>query len=72
LRYMLASYFSIRPEPEELVEYEENPEFNTELDELNPLEGKPLYSRALYEQYYEDYVLQLEDFLYQMDDEESE
>jgi hypothetical protein len=72
LRYMLASYFSIRPEPEELVEYEENAEFNTELDELNPLEGKPLYSRALYEQYYEDYIVQLDDFNDRMNSEVKE
>ncbi|MEH6742687.1 hypothetical protein [Hyphomonas sp.] len=72
LRYMLASYFSIRPEPEQLVEYQENPAFNDELDELNPLEGKPLYSRALYEQYYEDYLVQLDDFMDRMDSELSD
>jgi hypothetical protein len=38
-------------------------EFNDTLDELYPLPGKPRYSRALYEQYFEDYEIQLKEFL---------
>ena len=63
LRYMLASYFSIRPETEMLITYDDNPDFNDFVDQANPLEGKPLYSLALYQQYYEDYVIKLREFL---------
>lgn len=59
LRYMLASYFALKPVDLEQVPYDDNADFNEYLDELNPLEGKPLYSRALYEQFYEDYLVQL-------------
>lgn len=38
-------------------------EFNDFLDEQYPLEGKPRYSRALYEQYSEDYEIQLQEFI---------
>jgi hypothetical protein len=38
-------------------------EFNDSLDELYPLEGKPRYSRALYDQYQEDYQIQLQEFI---------
>lgn len=38
-------------------------EFNESLDELYPLEGKPIYSRALYDQYQEDYEIQLQEFI---------
>ena len=62
VRYMLATYFAIRPEPEQLISYEDFPAFNDQLDEANPLEGKPLYSRALYDQFYEDYIIQLQGF----------
>jgi hypothetical protein len=62
IRYMLASYFALKPTDLEQVEYEECSEFNEYLDESNPLEGKPLYSLALYEQFYEDYLVQLEIF----------
>ncbi|MFD0985511.1 hypothetical protein [Methyloligella solikamskensis] len=69
LRYMLASYFAIKPEVEPAIEYEANPEFNAFLDEENPIAGKPLYSLALYQQFHEDYRIQLSAFL---DDEEQE
>ena len=69
LRYMLASYFAIKPEVEPVIEYEANPNFNTSLDSDYPLEGKPLYSLALYQQFYEDYRIQLAAFL---DDRELE
>lgn len=63
LRYMLASYFAIKPEVEPVIEYDANPDFNDSLDLNFPLEGKPLYSLALYQQFYEDYQIQLADFL---------
>jgi hypothetical protein len=59
LRYMLASFFSLRPHPPSPLQYDDNPDFNEFLDGLYPLEGKPLYSRALFDQYFEDYDIQL-------------
>lgn len=44
------------------IEYESNSEFNEELDRQYPLDGKLLYSAALYRLYYEDYVIELEAF----------
>jgi hypothetical protein len=38
-------------------------EFNESLDELYPLDGKPIYSRALCDQYKEDYEIQLQEFI---------
>lgn len=63
IRYMLASYFAIRPTALPEIPYSENEAFNDDLDERFQLEGKPLYSMALYQQYYEDYLIQLEAFL---------
>lgn len=63
LRYMLASYFAIKPELEPVIEYDANSDFNIWLDGEYPLEGKPLYSLALYQQFYEDYRIQLAAFL---------
>lgn len=40
--------------------YEDNPDFNEELDRQYPLDGKLLYSDALYRLYYEDYLIELE------------
>lgn len=75
--YMLDSFFKIaerEPEPIEVASdltqedsdvrfaYDDNPPFNEYLDEVNPLKGKPLYSLALYQQYYEDYMIQLEEY----------
>ena len=42
------------------TEYEDNPDFNEELDRQYPLDGKLLYSDALYRLYYEDYLIELE------------
>jgi hypothetical protein len=42
------------------IDYDANPEFNDELDQKYPLDGKVLYSEALYRLYYEDYVIELE------------
>jgi hypothetical protein len=38
-------------------------EFNKSLDGLYPFEGKTRYSRALYDQYKEDYEIQLQEFI---------
>lgn len=76
LHYMLDAFFIMATEaPEEetgekSVRYEDNPEFNTYLDDENPLEGRVLYSLALYEQYYEDYLIKLSDYEYEMELEE--
>lgn len=84
LTYTLSSFYAIdlqaredEKPTEELIDkddsqeinYENNLEFNNYLDELNPLEGKPLYSLALYEQYIEDYEIQLSDYLYEKEQE---
>lgn len=70
LHYMLDAFFSI-PEPtpigEVRIEYNDNPEFNQYLDDENPLEGRVLYSRALYDQYYEDYLIHLSDYQYEQE-----
>lgn len=64
--YMLGAIFVLhKDEPELDVEntddrlvYEEQEAFNAFLDDMHPLEGKPLYSLALYQQFYEDYRVQ--------------
>ncbi|WP_019488012.1 hypothetical protein [Kamptonema formosum] len=48
---------------EDRIRYEESPEFNEFLDEEYPLDGKLLYSQALYTLYYEDYEIRLQVFL---------
>lgn len=72
LRYMLASYFSIKPEIEAIIDYDENLEFNEFLDLDNPLDGKTLFSLALYQQVYQDYRIQLIAFLDEKELEEAE
>lgn len=71
-RYLISSFFSFALEKqskedieieEDKVRYEDNPEFNALLDEEYPLDGKLLYSQALYTLYYEDYEIRLQDFL---------
>jgi Abortive infection C-terminus len=71
-RYLISSFFSFALEKqskedfeieEDLIRYEDNPEFNDLLDEEYPLDGKLLYSQALYELYYEDYEIRLQTFL---------
>lgn len=62
LRYMLASFFALRPERPYVPPYEENPDFNAYLDMDSDLPGKLIYSRALYDQFPEDYVIQLKDY----------
>lgn len=53
------------------IDYEDNSDFNDELDRQNPLEGKMLYSDALYRLYYEDYIIELEAFLDTLNDAEN-
>ena len=60
--YMLRAFYPIENKVAEKISYEDFPDFNEHLDESNPLEGKPLYSLALYEQFYEDYEDQLQEF----------
>ncbi len=45
------------------IAYDQHPKFNEELDGQYPLDGKLLYSVALYRLYYEDYVIELENYL---------
>lgn len=75
LHYMLDAFFTIpEPEPEEpeRLKYDDNQEFNEFLDDENPIDGMVSYSRALYDQYYEDYTIQLSDWEYNQELEESE
>lgn len=50
------------------INYEDNLEYNEDLDSNNPLPGKLLYSESLYELYYEDYILGLDEFIDVKDD----
>jgi hypothetical protein len=45
------------------IKYDTNLAFNDELDRQYPLDGKLLYSDALYRLYYEDYILELQAYL---------
>ena len=62
IRYMLATFFALQPERTFIPPYEENENFNAYLDEDAPMPGKLSYSRALHDQYPEDYVLQLKEY----------
>ena len=53
------------------IDYADNSDFNDELDGQYPLDGKMLYSDALYRLYYEDYVIELEAFLDTLSDAEN-
>lgn len=55
---------------DKVTEYEDNPEFNDFLDEQNPLPGKIRYSRALFDQEFETYEVELGDFLLEFNPEE--
>lgn len=78
--YGIPSYSEIRSEePPQLgeldpyypvVSYDDNADFNDWLDEKYPLpDGRLIYSSALHELYYEDYLIQLEAFRDLGDDE---
>jgi Abortive infection C-terminus len=85
--YMLQSFFAVNEpvaaiddedeQPELLpggipkIAYDDNPDFNDELDGQYPLDGKLLYSDALYRLYYEDYIIELEAFLDTLNDAEN-
>lgn len=53
-----------------VTEYDDNPVFNDFLDEQNPLPGKTRYSRALFDQEFETYEIELGDFLLEYNPEE--
>lgn len=55
---------------DKVTEYEDHPEFNDFLDERNPLPGKIRYSRALFDQEFETYEIELGDFLLEFNPEE--
>lgn len=53
------------------VSYDDNCDFNDWLDDKFPLpEGRLIYSSALYELYYEDYIIKLEEFREGLEGEE--
>jgi hypothetical protein len=71
-RYLISSFFSFALEKQskeeieiedDRVRYEDHPEFNDLLDEEYPIDGKLLYSQALYTLYYGDYKFRLQDYL---------
>jgi uncharacterized protein involved in tolerance to divalent cations len=75
LRYTLAAFFVVDLErkarefeakelqKEEMrISYKKNLDFNELLDNEYPLDGKLLYSEALYTLYYEDYAIKLQTF----------
>ena len=59
---MLASFLPLQTVRSFIQPYEEHEKFNTSLDEDTTLPGKLSYSRALHDQYPEDYVLQLKEY----------
>ena len=76
LRYTLAAFFIVDLErkarefetseiqkEEVKISYKKETKFNNLLDEKYPLDGKMIYSQALYELYYEDYAIQFQAFL---------
>lgn len=62
VRYMLASFFALQPERPFVQPYDDNGAFNDYLDEETVLPGKLSYSRALYDQYPEDYMLRMKEY----------
>lgn len=83
MSYMLSSFFSVKIKKgfevetveggsEFEIEYDQNPDFNDYLDEENPLDGKMLYSEALFHTYLEDYQVQLDDYLELFEEDEAE
>ncbi|KQN00588.1 hypothetical protein ASE78_05750 [Sphingomonas sp. Leaf25] len=66
-RYMLGSFFALQPERPFFPPYDNNEAFNAYLDANTELPGKLIYSRALYDQYPEDYVIQLKEYADEQD-----
>ena len=52
-----------------VIEYEDYEDFNSELDEQNPLPGRVKYSKALYEQEPETYEVLLGDYNLEREEE---
>ncbi len=81
LRFTLACFYALEFEKKERetifeeppedesqeISYEANSDFNNYIDELYPLKGKPLYSLALFQQFREDYEVQLSDYQYEQE-----
>lgn len=65
--YMLRRLDSLA---EKVLEYDDHPEFNEFLDNQSPLPGGILYSRALFDQEFETYEIELSDFLLENNPEE--
>jgi Abortive infection C-terminus len=62
IRYMLASYFALPSESVFVPPYEDNEAFNESLDDDNDMPDKIIYSRALYDQFPEDYLIKLNEY----------
>lgn len=56
---------------EPVLEYEDNPDFNNYLDELNSLPNNVLFSKALFDQEPETYEVELGDYKLQLETEEA-
>jgi hypothetical protein len=70
LYYILTHYFQVLEQEEvieEKVQYEDNPKYNELLDENNSI-GNIIYSKALYEQDYDNYYEGLVDYLNSMEE----
>ncbi|MFA5922605.1 MAG: hypothetical protein WC856_15165, partial [Methylococcaceae bacterium] len=60
--YLLYLFLSIDLSYQEPLRYEENPDFNQFLDEINPMTGGLLYSKALFHQDLTSYEEELETY----------
>lgn len=80
LRYMFSSYIKVKltkptvgnvksDDVGIVLAYPDNPDFNDHLDLQNPIEGKFLYSEALFALYLEEYEIQLSAYKYAQEDE---
>ena len=65
--YMLRKFCQVKGD---VLFYDDHPEFNTYLDELNPMPGNVLFSKALFEQELETYEAELGDYKIQIEAEE--
>lgn len=62
IRYMLGSFFALQPERPFVPPYDDHEAFNASLDDEVKLPGKLIYSRALHDQYPEDYAIRLKEY----------
>lgn len=67
--YILRKFYQVK---DDILFYEDNPEFNTYLDGLNPMPDNVLYSKALFEQWPETYEVQLGDYKLEFEIDEYE